>query len=674
MTLSPAHNGQTRLNVGDFDTTSIIRDEYSLEVNPVRFHGRNKYEKQLKDVKECLAVYYIMNLEFIEEWIEEIGMERLVVIIGKEFSVTRRKSLHPDLVKKLARWMKEDVLEIRVPKKGTWHEKTALCWNRDEEWFKDVTGSANPTLTGRGGRGQSNRGVVVAVKGAYEENDYYQQCQKHWQWYLDNSMRFLGDLVELLPESEEEWQPVIVNYLESDGTIDAEDTIEIRQIEEQIGKGLHSSSVRGNPIFQMSTEGFSDQSVDTVVERLSKQGLDIERFDDSIEAPSRAIDLEHYTKSKMPMMSIVDSKVWIRLNERNVCRTADEMDAESINIELKKLELYIDSISNAHRGDKKAKMAVAEYLLCALAAPFDHLYMRHRRRRFPRNTEGPRMTSYYGTAANGKSYASRVALKMLSGEDIEALGSIDFTHGKVRGYASQGNIFPMAFDDLSRDRIREWGEWGKFFWDRGYTDGSNFPNIIATANDRIDSRGPLGRRVREIAMHATFPSNEENSILVEDMLENCSEIFIYFSKLMIEKSADPEQYSHGDELQIARKSIDELYDIAQRPKPNWWPVERVEKIHDDNAYQWLDMINKNLVRKIQYETDEMILHFDPTAPSYEIARHAKLLPGAMAAAPSGTKIRIRNPTEFVNWLKSASLVYESKLRRTTRKLLKRQFS
>ena len=46
MTLSPAHNGQTRLNVGDFDTTSIIRDEYSLEVNPVRFHGRNKYEKQ----------------------------------------------------------------------------------------------------------------------------------------------------------------------------------------------------------------------------------------------------------------------------------------------------------------------------------------------------------------------------------------------------------------------------------------------------------------------------------------------------------------------------------------------------------------------------------------------------------------------------------------------------
>ena len=62
MTLSPANSGQARLNIGDLGTAPIIRDEHSLEVTSVRFHGRNKYEKQLKDVKECLAVYYVMNL------------------------------------------------------------------------------------------------------------------------------------------------------------------------------------------------------------------------------------------------------------------------------------------------------------------------------------------------------------------------------------------------------------------------------------------------------------------------------------------------------------------------------------------------------------------------------------------------------------------------------------
>ena len=42
-----------------------------------------------------------MNLEFITEWFEKIGMEKLVVIIGKEFSLTRKKSLNPELVMKL---------------------------------------------------------------------------------------------------------------------------------------------------------------------------------------------------------------------------------------------------------------------------------------------------------------------------------------------------------------------------------------------------------------------------------------------------------------------------------------------------------------------------------------------------------------------------------------------
>ena len=117
-------------------------------------------------------------------------------------------------------------------------------------------------------------------------------------------------------------------------------------------------------------------------------------------------------------------------------------------------------------------------------------------------------------------------------------------------------------------------------------------------------------------------------------------------------------------LDMLRLAIDKV-DWTLTKMTNEWAI--------NGPFQTLDMINKGLVRKIQYESDETILHFDSTSPWHEIARHAKLLPGAMAAAPSGTKIRIRNPTEFVNWLKSASLVYESKLKRKTKKLLKRHF-
>jgi len=666
-------NGQSQLDVGDIPVAPVVHTDYLLDVDPVRFHGRNKYEKQLRDTEECLAIYYTMSMEFIPKWFEDIGMRRLTLIIGKEFSVTRKKGLHPDLVKQIARYIRADMLEIRVPKKGIFHEKTAFCWNNDKRWFKDVTGSPNPTYTGRGGRGQSNRGIVVSVNGAFEKSDYYLKCQKQWEWYLDNSVPFMGDLEELLPESEVEWNPIIINWIESDGTVDIEDTIEIRQIEDQIGRGLHTSCIKGNPIFQLSTENYNDHSVNKVVERLNKHGLEIERFGDSIVAPSRAIDLDYYTENKMPMMSIVDGKVWIRLNERDICRTASDLSPELIDTELEKLERYIESIRKAHRGDKKAMMAVSEYLLCVLNAPFDHRYMIHRRRKFPRLAEGPRMTSYYGTAANGKSYASRMGLKMLSGAHIEALSTIDFTLSKVRGYARQGNIFPLVFDDLSKDRIREWGDWGKQYWDKGYTDGSSYPNIIGTANDRIDSRGPLGRRVREIPMHATFTSNEENSVLVEELLNNSSDIFLYLSKLMLEKSADPDQYHHGDELFLIRKSVEELYIIANRHQPEWWASEKVEDIHDDNAYQMLDMINKGIVKRIQIERNELILHFDPQSPPYEVPKYAKLLRSSVAGEPAGTKIRIKNPTEFVNVLNSASLVYGTKLSRKTKKLLRRNF-
>ena len=137
--------------------------------------------------------------------------------------------------------------------------------------------------------------------------------------------------------------------------------------------------------------------------------------------------------------------------------------------------------------------------------------------------------------------------------------------------------------------------------------------------------------------------------------------------------SEEKPYSHGDELAYSRIVIDDLYEISGRTKPNWWPRQPVEKIHDDNAYQWLDMINKD-VCDIRVERDEIIAKFDDTCPSWEVGRYRKLLPGSMAAESTGTKVRIRNPTEFLDWIRAASEAYYSaKLKWKTRRLLKRRF-
>jgi hypothetical protein len=174
-------------------------------------------------------------------------------------------------------------------------------------------------------------------------------------------------------------------------------------------------------------------------------------------------------------------------------------------------------------------------------------------------------------------------------------------------------------------------------------------------------------------MNAAFTANEENSVIVEQMLESNSELFLYFSKLMLDDWLSPDpNYRHGDELAAGRIAIKELYRIAKRKQPDWWPTQPVEQVHDDQAYQWLDMINKG-VCTLQIERDEIIAKFDPNSPGYEVDRKRKLLPTSMAAETSGTKVRIRNPSQFIDWIASARKVYPAPLKWKTKKLLRRRF-
>jgi len=657
-----------------FDTKGAgLIQPTELELLPHRIHGRNRLEKFLYGTKECKAIVYVIGLDFIEQYLEEIGIQKMTIIVGKEVSSARKKSMDPEFIKKLARWQSEGRLKIRVPIKGEMHEKAFFCWNKEENWFMDLNGSANPTNSGSGGKGQSNRITTVKLKGDYATHDYYKTCMEQWNWYEEKTQPFLDSLIELLPDDEEDWIPTIVKWIESDGDLEIENTVEVRMIQQSIGKGLLETSVQGRQEYIMSIEGYRDGSVDKAVEIMNKKGFGIERIGGNLNAPVSGLDVGKKAMHTAPMMSIIDGEIWLRLNNQNHCRTAKSLDPVLINSALQNVEDYICSVENAHRGDLRAKMALAEFLLCVLTSPFDHLYMSERKKRFPRLSEGPRMTSYYGTAGNGKSYACRYALKMLTGQDFEALSSAAFTQGAVFDAACSGSCFPLLFDDLQKDRVREWGQWGKFYWDSGYTDGTPYPQLLITANDRIDSGGPLGRRAREIAMHASFTANEDNSVSVESMLEINSDLFLYFSRLMLDDwlSAKP-NYRHGDELASGRIAIERLYNIAERRKPEWWADRQIEDIHDDQAYQWLDMLNKG-VFTLQIERDEIIAKFDKTAPGYEVDRKRKLLPTSMGAETSGTKVRIRNPSQFIEWISAAKQVYSQPLKWKTKKFLRKKF-
>ncbi len=84
---------------------------------------------------------------------------------------------------------------------------------------------------------------------------------------------FFESLMELLPDDEDEWIPTIVKWIESDGDLELENMIEVRMIQQSIGKGLLETSLQGKQEYVMSIDGYRYGSVDRVVEILNKKGL-----------------------------------------------------------------------------------------------------------------------------------------------------------------------------------------------------------------------------------------------------------------------------------------------------------------------------------------------------------------------------------------------------------------
>lgn len=670
-------HGMIVMEIGMTQQTTFANDgklnACKLEIESHRIHGRNRLEKFLHGTKKCNTVAYVFSLDFIEQYIDELGIQELNIILGKEFSVSKVKSLDPRFIEKLAEWRNQGILNVRIPKKGIFHEKLFFCWDENNNWFMDLNGSANPTKSGSGGSGQSNRITTIKISGDYDSHSHYLKCMEEWDWYLENSTPFLESLFDMLPPNKEEWNEVIVRFLESDGDLDIESASEIRVITQNLGKGLLESSIEGESAYTMDIEGYREASVTVAREKLNKLGLDIDIVGNKLTAPIMGIDFLSPVKESAPFMSISKGKIWVRLDGKTIPRTADELDKVEINKALENLEKYVNSLDNAHRGDIRAKMALSEFLLILCSAPFDHLFMKQRRQLLPRLREGPRMTSYYGTAGNGKSYSVRYGLKMLTGVDIDPLGTNHFTKKGVLEAASCGSIFPLIFDDLQKQRIRQWEEWGKYYWDSGYTFGSPYPQLILTSNDRFDSGGALGRRAREISMHANFSSNEVNSFVVELLLKENTDFFLYFSKLMLDDllSANP-SYFHEDELGLSRIVVTELYNIANRKIPKWWAKKPVEMIHDDHAYQWLDMINKGIC-EAKIHGDEIILEFGVNWSTHDVKDLSRLIPNTVAAEHGGSKVRIRNPNEFIEWVNSVRQIYPLKIRWKVKRLLKSKF-
>ena len=522
-------------------TLDVKHENESEEIDSHRIHGRNKLTKFIHEGHTFRSVGYDWNIDIILEFINQKGYEKSTIIVGNRLAANAE---YAESIVELYRMISEGVLELRVPKKGTWHEKFFIVNGIDEAgtpFVQDVVGSSNPTMTGTAKKGnQSNRVVDLKFTGpnTIADSVYLQKVEKMWDDYISGSEVYEGDLMELLESSEEiDYVKTVRKYYDGEivSTGEGERT-EIEILRTKVGGELLRESVGGKRIAKLELGDYSSNTVDEFLTDIATLGFQTGPVvDGEIDLPVSILDSTKYSTEMMPYMHVLDGSIFLRFQGETHCRTNRELDKVAINDELIKLENYVNTVKNSHSPGTKSKMALSEFLLAGLCSPLDHMWMDIRKRKFNRVAEGPQMTSYAGESGNGKSYASRYLLKMLTSLDIDPLASTSFTEKKVCGAAKTGNIMPLIFDDLKRERIREWEKWGKFYWDKGHAFEEPFAQLLVTANDPIDSQGPLGRRVREIWMDATFTPNGKNTEIVETCLEDASQIFPYFSAVILDK-------------------------------------------------------------------------------------------------------------------------------------------
>jgi len=495
-----------------------------------RIHGRNKLTKYIPKGKTFRSVGYDWNCNMILEIHKENQYRHSTIIIGWNMSGSNDDE---STLLELHDFISDGSLEIRVPKRGYWHEKFFIIEGNDPEsdvpFWIDVNGSSNPTFQGSGKKGgQSNRITRIGFRQNYSEEDYVKKLESDWDWYMEHSEPFEGELFELLNGKErEERVKTITRYYSGDiSVLDESERTPVEILRAQVGGELLKASTSGEKVIKMQLSDYSIETADTFISQMADLGFSTRpSVDGTVELPVSLLDTTKYTTESIPYMKIDQGSVILRARGETQIRTTRDMDSSIISSELEKIESYVETMDNSNLPGLKSKMALSEYLLSGLCAPFDYLWMDIRKSKYKRVTEGPQMTSYFGGSGNGKSYASRYLLKMISGIDLEPLASDEFTEKRVRDVAKNGSCMPLVFDDLKRNRILEWDTWGKFFWERGHVSGSPHSQLLVTANDRISTQGNLGRRVREIWMEATFENNGSNTEIVENCLSNCSNIF-----------------------------------------------------------------------------------------------------------------------------------------------------
>jgi hypothetical protein len=622
----------------------------------MRIDDRTKFNRLLPKYPKSMKIISCWHsIELILEWVEKV--EYLEIVVGDSLVNGYKKQLHQKLneFEKLYQLQKEGRFKIFVTSEKQIHSKLYIFENDNE--IVALNGSLNFTKSGIEAKHQKNyiwgKKFTKGVK-----YDDLNKIQEDYEWMKSMCYPFFGDYEELIAKNPEvDRKDLTVQFLEADLITDEHEmNVAISDMKKDILSGDIDLDapyvVKLNPVM-------GKKNIEKMDTFLSKFGGT--RSDNRISIEPRGF-LNH-KNTTFPNMEIDMEKelVTIGISGERKILTNDSYSPEEINTYLNHIENYIETVRLAkNKNERNAMLSVYEALLYFFWAPFADEYHKQRQKIVGgfSNKRGPDILHLYGPSSNGKTAFFTFASKMLTGEIIEAIPGDDFAKAHVLGLLSYRSNYPIIYDDLPS---RKWNGDGptqliKSYWDAWYDPKFPYPQLIISSNDTCPN-GPLKRRILEIEFEMKFDETTENEKIFNDLLAYNNPIFEIFSKVFLRKLKNANEDDFENQLHLAKQCFKELYKLADRDIPDFFPDNQLEFYIDSGKQKWSELINQASKAKIRKKGSTVQVQFDQDmaiAPAKygstdEITKYINYLPNNMMYTRNGTLLTIDSGQDFLEW-------------------------
>jgi len=599
------------------------------------------------DFTKMRAITYVASAQVLMKYIDK-GYQQIEIVVGKE--------LFDDYKKSLAKEKKIDIEDlISLVQNGrlkifgaTRPIHTKLYILEGDDIVRVIQGSPNLTKTARKAHQINYCWYVDFFKHDKSVPKFLKQITKDYNAHLGEYTYFMQDLVNELTKTEpERHEEIIQVWLEAE--LKSEDA-EITRILDAIGQKavlITEDDASEESLIQIEV----DQSP-SIQKRLNKE---LARFNANIKDNVLSVDRTLYLDQRnhpLPIMQLdfVNKRVMLGINGKVHNRTAKDIDKHLLDLYLQNIENYMGMIEQGIALNPKiTKMFFFEALMYMFTSPFFNQYQESRLKYVGKvHKRGPRYLYLYGSTQNGKTAFIDFAMKLISGQEIESAHGRDMTADGILNARLRGTVFPMVFDDLPPGKFRQKiNSILKTYWEKDWRPGMAYPQPIFTSNT---PKVPpwAATRMMKIEFNVLFDSNDEQSAqMLNTIRSQNNQLFTYFSRLYFEALEADEGY-HNDELYHARNIVVQLYGIAGRKLPGYFPKVPAEQIYDTDREQWHNLVYNTKQARIKKKRNELHITFDD-GMLREVASFRSMLPTYIKSKSQGTLLIIENPADFNSW-------------------------